>query len=90
MMNYKKINENHINIFQSIVGEQYVFVDDENLERYGQDETENLIFYPEVVVKPRTPEEISQLLKFCNQENIPITPRGAGTGLSGGALPINK
>ncbi len=89
-MSYQKINENHIKILHTIIGEQYVFVDDENLEKYGQDETENLIYYPEVVVKPRTPEEISLLLKFCNQEKIPITPRGAGTGLSGGALPINK
>ncbi|MBI2279223.1 MAG: FAD-binding protein [Bacteroidetes bacterium] len=89
-MSYNKINEKHLQQLKEIVGEQYVFIDHENLEKYGQDETENLIYYPEVVVKPRTPEEISQLLKFCNQENIPITPRGAGTGLSGGALPINK
>ncbi|OFY96468.1 MAG: dehydrogenase [Bacteroidetes bacterium RIFCSPLOWO2_12_FULL_31_6] len=89
-MSYQKINENHIKNLQTIVGEQYVFIDHENLEKYGQDETENLIFYPEVVVKPRTSKEISQLLKFCNLENIPITPRGAGTGLSGGALPINN
>ena len=89
-MSYQKINENHIKILHTIVGEQYVFLDHENLEKYGQDETENLIYYPEVVVKPRTPEEISLLLKFCNQEKISITPRGAGTGLSGGALPINK
>jgi glycolate oxidase len=41
-----------------------------------------------VVVKPRTAEEISAILKICNQEYIPLTPRGAGTGLSGGALPV--
>jgi glycolate oxidase len=40
------------------------------------------------VVKPRTPEEIGEILKICNAEKIPLTPRGAGTGLSGGALPI--
>lgn len=89
-MSYQKINDKHLQQLKEIVGEQYVFIDHENLEKYGQDETENLIFYPEVVVKPRASEEISKLLKFCNQENIPITPRGAGTGLSGGALPINN
>lgn len=89
-MSYQKINTKHIELLKKIVGEQYIFIDNENLKKYGQDETENLIFYPEVVVKPRTPEEIAQLLKFCNQENISITPRGAGTGLSGGALPINN
>ncbi|MGE0562635.1 MAG: FAD-binding oxidoreductase [Flavobacteriales bacterium] len=89
-MNYKKINENHLKALQQIVGENYVLYDEENLKKYGQDETEDLIFYPEVIVKPRTPQEISELMKFCNSEMIAITPRGAGTGLSGGALPINK
>ena len=89
-MNYSKINKNHIQELQTIVGEKYVLFDNESLDKYGKDETEDLVFHPEVVVKPRTPEEISALMKFCNQELIAITPRGAGTGLSGGALPINK
>ena len=46
----------------------------------------NLFFLPEVVLKPRTAEEISLILKICNEDKIPVTPRGAGTGLSGGAL----
>ena len=77
-------------MLQQIVGVKYVLFDKESLEKYGQDQTEDLIFHPEVIVKPRTPQEIAELMKFCNQELIAITPRGAGTGLSGGALPINK
>jgi glycolate oxidase len=46
-----------------------------------------LRYLPDVVVKPGTTEEISQLLKLCNRYKIPVTPRGGGTGLSGGALP---
>ncbi len=45
-------------------------------------------YYPEVVVKPKSPQEVSALMKLCNQHLIPVTPRGAGTGLSGGALPV--
>ncbi len=45
------------------------------------------IFLPEVVVKPSTAKEVSAVLKLCNEHKIPVTPRGAGTGLSGGALP---
>lgn len=71
----------------SIVGEQYILADQENLQHYGHDETEKLQFYPEVVVKPKTPEEISAIMRLCNQYKIPVTPRGGGTGLSGGALP---
>jgi glycolate oxidase len=77
----------HIDAFRKIVGERFVFVDEESLTDYGHDETENLSFPPEVVIKPRTAEEISAILKICNKEKIPVTPRGAGTGLSGGALP---
>ncbi|MEO6315871.1 MAG: FAD-linked oxidase C-terminal domain-containing protein [Chitinophagaceae bacterium] len=73
--------------FKTIVGGQYVLVDDESLQNYGHDETENLLFLPDVVIRPRTTQEISAILKICNQHRIPVTPRGAGTGLSGGALP---
>ena len=77
----------HIEAFQKIVGESFVFVDEESLTNYGHDETENLHYPPELVIKPKTAEEISAILKICNKERIPVTPRGAGTGLSGGALP---
>ncbi len=73
--------------FKKIVGKNFVLADEESLKNYGHDETENLLYLPEVVIKPRTPEEISAILKICNENKIPVTPRGAGTGLSGGALP---
>src|SRR6476661_539197 len=77
----------HLDAFKNIVGASYVFVDEEVLHQYSHDETEDLHFLPDVVIKPRTAEEISAILKICNQHKIPVTPRGAGTGLSGGALP---
>ncbi|HEX2606580.1 MAG TPA: FAD-linked oxidase C-terminal domain-containing protein [Flavisolibacter sp.] len=73
--------------FAGIVGENYVFADPEVLDQYAHDETEDLHYLPEVVLKPGTTEEISRILKVCNQHKIPVTPRGGGTGLSGGALP---
>lgn len=73
--------------FKSIAGDRYVRVDEETLAAYGHDETENLLFLPDVVIRPRTAEEISAIMKLCQQHKIPVTPRGAGTGLSGGALP---
>ncbi len=77
----------HIEAFKKIVGEKYVFVDEESLNNYAHDETEDLHFPPEVVIKPRTAQEISSILIICNKGKIPVTPRGGGTGLSGGALP---
>ena len=77
----------HLDFFEKTVGKENVFVDAEVLEAYAHDETEDLHFLPDVVLKPGTAEEISAILKFCNQHKIPVTPRAAGTGLSGGALP---
>ncbi|MEP6746831.1 MAG: FAD-linked oxidase C-terminal domain-containing protein [Bacteroidota bacterium] len=73
--------------FKTIAGDQYVLTDEETLQNYGHDETENLLFLPDVVIRPRTAQEISAIMKICHQHKIPVTPRGAGTGLSGGALP---
>lgn len=87
-MQYSRITPRIISKFKAITGDKYVSQDSESLENYGHDETEDLRFPPEVVIKPRTPEEISEILKICNEEKIPVTPRGAGTGLSGGALPV--
>ena len=72
---------------KSIVGAEYVFTDEESFEKYGRDETEKLHYSPAVVVKPRKEEEIGALMQLANKHLIPVTPRGAGTGLTGGALP---
>ncbi|MGN6615728.1 MAG: FAD-binding oxidoreductase [Ilyomonas sp.] len=81
------VTAEHLQRFKEIVGEEYVFADEENLHNYGHDETERLLYLPEVVLKPRTTEEISAVMRICNEAHIPVTPRGGGTGLSGGALP---
>lgn len=83
----KNIFYTHLSAFRNITGEEFVFTDEESLHNYAHDETENLHFLPDIVIKPRTAQEISQIMLICNQYKIPVTPRGAGTGLSGGALP---
>lgn len=88
-MQYNKVSETQIKQFKSIVGEPFVIIDSESMEAYSHDYTEDLRYYPEVVVKPRTAKEVSEILRICNDVNIPVTPRGAGTGLSGGALPVH-
>ena len=76
-----------IPFFEEVVGKQNMFTALDDMEKYGRDETENLHFYPHVVLRPETAKEISAVMKYCNEKLIPVTPRGAGTGLSGGALP---
>lgn len=60
----------------------------EELARYGHDETEDLSFPPQVVVRPRTTEQVAAVMKLCSAHAIPVTPIGARTGLSGGALSV--
>ncbi len=88
-MKFRKIEEKHLAELKQIVGEKHVHTDREMLENCSHDYTEDLRFYPELVISPGTTKEVSDIMKFCNREMIPVTPRGAGTGLSGGALPVH-
>ncbi len=85
-----QLSEEIIRKFVSIVGEENLFMDDEQLANYGHDKTEDLLFLPDVVLRPGTALEVSEILKICNDHKLPVTPRGAGTGLAGGALPVHK
>jgi glycolate oxidase len=87
-MEYKQLNIDDISFFKEIIGSEYVFSDTPQLLDYGHDETEDLSFPPEVVLKPLTTKEISTIIKYCNKKRIVVTPCGARTGLSGGSLPV--
>lgn len=87
-MNYNKVTPELIAQLKKIVDDTNVLVNAEALSKYSHDETEDLKFLPEVVVKPRTANQIAELLLLCNKNKIAVTPRGAGTGLSGAALPV--
>ena len=87
--NFGKLTPQILQDFEKIVGAAYIFTDDKNRDTYSRDHTEDYSFLPDVVLKPRTPQEISQIMKICNAHILPVTPRGAGTSLSGGALPTN-
>lgn len=87
-MKYGKVTGKVLDELIVICGSDFVYTSQEVVENYSHDYTEDLRYYPEVVVKPRTADEIAAIMKLCNRERIPATPRGAGTGLSGGALPV--
>lgn len=86
-MQQGKITNDILKTFQEIVGQEKVLLDEASLLEYSHDETEKLVYIPEVVIKPANTAEIAAIMKLCNEHSIPVTPRGAGTGLSGGALP---
>lgn len=83
------MNIDIIKNIENILGSSFVFTDEETRNHYGHDETEDYNFPPQVVVKPATVEEVSAIMKLANEYKIPVTPIGARTGLSGGALSIH-
>ncbi len=87
-MDYRSIHAADIEAFEQMLDASRVFADDETRHDYGHDETEDLVHPPEIVLKPINTAEISAILRYCNQERIPVTAIGGRTGLSGGALSI--
>ncbi len=87
-MKYHQPNPKDVAAFKQIVGAHHLLVDAESLQKYSHDETEDYSFLPAAVLKPGSAEELAQILKYCNTHNIAVTPSGARTGLSGGALPL--
>ncbi len=74
-----------------IVGETHViYREPDRMEDYSHDEVAGAEYahMPEAVVKPNGADEVSRILRLANAEMIPVTPRGAGSGLSGGAVPV--
>ncbi len=80
------IETRHIEHFQNLLGKENVYNDKAHLIAYSYDATRNH-FEPDAVVFPRNEEDISEILKYCNEHGIVIVPRGAGSGFTGGALP---
>jgi glycolate oxidase len=87
MPNFNKLSATDLNFFIELLGDNCLVKEDQRIS-YGHDETEDLSYLPDIVVRPSSIEEVSTILNYCNIHNLPVTPSGARTGLSGGALPI--
>jgi len=72
----------------SLVGEGRVHWGTDARTAHGSDETEDLMFLPDVVMEPETTTEVSAIVAWAHKHGVPVTAGGARTGLSGGALPV--
>jgi len=93
MNRYQSLNEQHIQALQNIVGVEHTLTDNAIGLEYAQDAATKKSqpfqpYYPKIVILPKTATEISRIVKFANAEKIPIVPRGGGSGLAGGSVPI--
>ncbi len=82
------LDPKHIEALKGIVGTENVYSDKAHLIAYSYDATRTR-YEPDAVVFPRHEEDVSNILRYCNEHRIVITPRGAGSGFTGGALPAN-
>lgn len=87
-MNYKKIDEKDIQFLISILGQDRVYVGEQINEDFAHDELASIKKMPEVLVEVKSTQEVSQIMKYAYENNIPVTPRGQGTGLVGGSVAL--
>jgi len=86
---YGRVTQQTIKELAAIAGRDNIFTGKDEVEGYSRDEMPFVQpCAPQIVVKPADTHSIAGLLSFANRKRIPVTPRGAGTGLSGGCIPI--
>ena len=85
---YKKVDKKDIEYLIEILGKDRVFSGDEINEDFSHDELGGIEKMPDVLVEANTTEEVSKIMKYAYENNIPIVPRGSGTGLVGASVPI--
>ena len=89
-MEYKSVTLKDINCIKDIINDsERVFCGEDINEDYSHDELGGAKKMPDVVVKVLSTEEVSRIMKYAYENNIPVTPRGSGTGLVGAAVPIH-
>ena len=79
------LEEKHIEFFKNLLDNR-IQVGSLIDAHYASDHTEDFVCYPSIVLKPETVEEVSAIMKYCYAHDLIVTPSGARTGLSGGAL----
>jgi len=87
-MPVNSIIQKALNQLEQALGSGKVVNDEFILQRYARDETSNLSCAPDIVVRAENTEDVSRVLRICNDLKMPVTPRGAGTGVTGGAVPV--
>ncbi len=86
-MSYKTFDQNDLSFLQNLISdEKRILTRDIMNEDYSHDELSGTTSFPDVVVKVLSADEVSEILKYANEQNLPVTPRGAGTGLVGASV----
>ena len=88
MQTYTRMTSEHLIALRQILAAERVLTGDEIAAEYGHDELSGMIVMPQVVLQPLSTAEVAGVLQFASEQRIPVTPRGQGTGLVGGCVPV--
>ncbi|CAH0557517.1 unnamed protein product [Brassicogethes aeneus] len=84
---YAELTDNHLSFFKNLLGHR-VITDASECEPYNIDWIKSVRGYSRCVLKPKTTEEVSKIVSFCNEHKVAICPQGGNTGLVGGSVPV--
>jgi len=83
-----ELSAKFLSALEKVVGPDNLLTDPEQMEKYSRDETPELSALPDAVVLCQNAEQVAKVVEICYEHDVPITPRGAGTGVAGGAVPV--
>ena len=86
---YKKIDSKDIAYLKSIFEKDFCYFGNDINPDYGRDELASIYHMPDALVYARSAEEVSKVMKYANENLIPVVVRGSGTGLVGACVPLN-
>lgn len=89
MMNYKKLDTKDVNHLIELLGKERVYTGENISEDYSHDELGGISAMPEVMVEVLSTKDVSDVMKYAYDNNIPVVIRGSGTGLVGASVPIH-
>ncbi|KAL5117469.1 D-lactate ferricytochrome c oxidoreductase [Pleosporales sp. CAS-2024a] len=91
---YTNISKEHVKFFQDVLGSESSVIDgvskdaSEDIEAYNSDWMRKFRGHTKLVLKPASTEEVSQILRYCNENMLAVVPQGGNTGLVGGSVPV--
>ncbi|KAF9313835.1 hypothetical protein BG003_004764 [Podila horticola] len=85
---FKKLTDDDLAYFKSILAPSALTQDEGDLEAFNNDWMQKYRGQSKLVLKPSTTEQVSQILKYCNDNRLAVVPQGGNTGLVGGAVPV--
>ncbi|ODV84992.1 hypothetical protein CANARDRAFT_207898 [[Candida] arabinofermentans NRRL YB-2248] len=85
---YGKITPQTIEFFQNLLGSSSTITDNDLLSSYNEDQMRKYKGQSQLCLKPKTTEQVSQILKYCNEFKLAVVPQGGNTGLVGGSIPV--